>query len=388
MQAEQLKHNAKSTFSSNLYKNYRWFYANFFLNIEAAAKEFLNADVGLKFISLGEKDNVLFAGEDYFVTKIRVAKDIDVLIRVSKNAVEALLNKVFGESENKFELEYMTELEAKFITSFNDFMYKSIVHNLIDASKLGKKHNKSNYCHLTFFVRNVEKDLGKIIISIPINILPEVPQSEPFYTFDLDYFPKTLVDVDIEVGTSKIALSDLKNIEVDDIVVLEKSSINKMFITFGGEKKQFKINPDPSLIVSIDEHENNHESGGKIMEQNTTQNMWDSIQVDISAEFEQVKIPLGDLRQISEGLVVDIGSVYENKIDLLVENKIIASGELVIINDRYGVRVDTVYNNSQQSAEPQSSESVGQENVQSEIEDDFNEDDFDYSNFEIEDENI
>ena len=35
-------------------------------------------------------------------------------------------------------------------------------------------------------------------------------------------------------------------------------------------------------------------------------NIWDNILVDISAEFEGVKISLGEIKQISEGLVVDI----------------------------------------------------------------------------------
>lgn len=389
MQTEQAKHNAKSTFSGNLYKNYQWFYANFFSNIETASKEFLNTDIGLKFISLSEKDNVLFAGEDYFVTKIRITKELNVLVRISKVAIEVLLNQVLGENEKKFELEELTEFEAKFITSYNDFLYKSFSNNLLDATQLGKKNQKCNDCHLTFFVKNESKDLGKIIVSIPIILLPEIQQNEPVYVFELDSFPKTQVAVDIEVGTSRISLSDLKNIEVDDIVVLEKSNINKMKITMNGQKKSFKLSPDPSLIISMDDHEDNHENGGKIMEENTTQNMWDSIQVDISAEFEQVKIPLGDLRQISEGLVVDIGSVYENKIDLMVENKIIASGELVIINDRYGVRVDTVYNaESQKTPDVQPSKIVEENDIPVQEEDDFNEDDFDYSNFDIEDENI
>lgn len=389
MQAEQLKYNAKSIFSGNLYKNYQWFNANFFTNIEAASREFLNTDIGLKFISVSEKENILFAGEDYFVTKIRITKDYNILLRISKTAIEILLKQVLGETEKKFELEDLTELEAKIITSFNDFIYKSFTNNLIDINKLSKKTKKCNDCHLTFFVKNESMDLGKIIVSIPLNALPEIPQSDPVYTFGLDHFPKTQVAVDIEVGTTRISLSDVKHMEVGDIVVLEKSNINKMMITVGNQRKVFKLTPDPSLIISMDDHDDSHENGGKIMEEITTQNMWDSIQVDISAEFEQVKIPLGDLRQISEGLVVDIGSVYENKIDLMVENKIIASGELVIINDRYGVRVDTVYNNeSQQSTAAQSSKEVEEEEISEPIEDEFNEDDFDYSNFDIEDENI
>lgn len=121
-------------------------------------------------------------------------------------------------------------------------------------------------------------------------------------------------------------------------------------------------------------------------------NMWDNIQVDMGAEFEKVKITLGELKQMSEGLVVDIGSVYENKIDLKVENKIIASGELVIINDRYGVRIDEIYTDSDEkepdadeavhSPEEQPSGSHGANQQQND------EEDFDYSDFDVEEEDI
>lgn len=73
-----------------------------------------------------------------------------------------------------------------------------------------------------------------------------------------------------------------------------------------------------------------------------TTNIWDNITVEIGAEFETAKITLGELKQISQGLVVDIGSIYENRVELKVENKIVAKGELVIINDRYGVKIDEV----------------------------------------------
>ena len=51
---------------------------------------------------------------------------------------------------------------------------------------------------------------------------------------------------------------------------------------------------------------------------NTNTNLWDSIQVDMSAEFDKVKLSLGELKSIEEGLIVDLCSVYDNKISLKV----------------------------------------------------------------------
>ncbi len=137
--------------------------------------------------------------------------------------------------------------------------------------------------------------------------------------------------------------------------------------------------------------ENNNSGGGT---------MWDVIPVDITAEFEKVTITLGELKQISEGVIVDVGSLYENKVVLKVENKPVASGELVIINDKYAVRVDEVYSDIQpetaapaaspvQTAEQVPHSAVPTQNVQqvSHAQESKN-DDFNYDDFDIEDEDI
>lgn len=105
-------------------------------------------------------------------------------------------------------------------------------------------------------------------------------------------------------------------------------------------------------------------------------NLWDSIQVDMSAEFDKVKVPLGELKSIEEGLIVDICSVYDNKVSLKVGGKVVASGGLVIINDRFGVRIENI-SESNPAQEYNQQESEGGENQPSE--------DFDYSDFEVED---
>ena len=141
-------------------------------------------------------------------------------------------------------------------------------------------------------------------------------------------------------------------------------------------------------------------------------NMWDTIQVEINAEFEEVKLTLGELKQISEGLVIDIGSVYDNKIDLKVEDKIVASGELIIINDRYGVKINKIFteekNQASQNAqysEEQRTEAYEQMPVQAEPaqadtnyeeqpliqqneNSEVNEEDFDYSDFDVDEDDL
>ena len=142
------------------------------------------------------------------------------------------------------------------------------------------------------------------------------------------------------------------------------------------------------------------------MAENT--NLWDSIEVEMSAQFDTVKITLGELKKIEEGLVVDLTSIYDNKVTLSVEDKPIARGELVIVNDRYGVKIDEVIAKAPNSNVSDDSENETEfheedefndastddefdnsaDNVIDESVNSSDEDEFDYSDFELEDEDI
>ena len=119
-----------------------------------------------------------------------------------------------------------------------------------------------------------------------------------------------------------------------------------MHVVCGEFEKDFNISPNPALIIPFDDSI----EGEMEMENNSSTNLWDSIQVEMGAEFDKIKIPLGDLKKINEGIIIDVSSIYNNKISLKVEEKLIAEGELVIVNDRYGVKVNKVF---AQKEEPQ-----------------------------------
>ena len=135
--------------------------------------------------------------------------------------------------------------------------------------------------------------------------------------------------------------------------------------------QKFKIKPNIKIIEPYDM------SGGEDMENENT-NLWDSIQVDMSAEFDKVKVTLGELKSIEEGLIVDLCSVYDNKVSLKVGGKLVAAGELVIINDRFGVRIQEVNSSDNSSPQPTT------ESVEAEPQNNQAEEDFDYSDFEVE----
>ncbi|MBS4760815.1 MAG: FliM/FliN family flagellar motor switch protein [Clostridium sp.] len=396
--------NITSEFSSRLKLTYNWFNGNFTKILHDTFIEFWGNDAEIKLVSVSENTNILSSNEEFFVTQIRLNKELSVFIRLSKQIVKSLLEGILGSNEKNFNIEKITELEAKILTGFDDFLYKNFSHLIKTANNLPKNNTNYNECNLTFFVKEGIKTLGKIVIKIPVvAITPEnIALGEE--TFNITNFLSSTAEVNLSVGTTRLRLNDVKNLEKDDIVLLENSSAAKMILKYGNYCCDVRIAPNPAIMIDYD---NFDENGGKSMTGPDIYNMWDTIQVEIGAEFEKVKLTLGELKQISEGLVVDIGSVYDNKIDLKVEDKIVASGELVIINDRYGVKINEIFTEEKQEASDnaqyaQEYDDIAEEDT-NEIEDfeedntlpqqededeEFKEEDFDYSDFDVDEEDI
>ncbi len=322
-----------------LFKEYNWFYSNVYEKVQKAVDEFFQKDYSLRFMGISIDDNIFFYGDEYFVNKVPVIKGAGVSVRISSTLVSSLLDNTLGVNNKPFHLKNLTDIEARLIKSFTVFVYKGI-NDYLNKNEVNQKViSTSKDYSFTFFVQDKNKHKGKIILSVPEFMLPEIEIENRAESFGIADFKNSYAELKLSVGSTKLALNDIKEIEDGDIILLENSNINVMSVLWEENKINFRINPNPSLIISVDNN------GGNEMEEETSvksPNMWDSILVDVVAEFDNVKLTLGELKQISEGLVIDVGSVYENKIKLRVENQVVATGELVILNDRYGVRIDNV----------------------------------------------
>lgn len=382
-----------------LYAQYNWFSREYPTIMQKACDEFFLS--GFQFVLLGVSKNInplMDKDASYFVTKVMIDKLHDMFFRISDKAVNLILDKALGRAETKFNLNKLTDLEAKVVTAFNDYLYNAISPLFVPAPPTLKRTN-FDVIHLTFLIKDIEKGTcGKFIVTLPDVLLnPDVVsgQSESFNYAD---FASSTLDGTIKIGTTRLKLIDVKSIDIDDIVVFENTNTKRMVLKIGDYEKDINLNPNLGLVLPYD----NDNEGEEEMAENT--NLWDSIEVEMSAQFDTVKITLGELKNIEEGLVVDLTSIYNNKVTLSVEDKPIARGELVIVNDRYGVKIDEVITKSEQSTQEQSEEvqpvqeelveELPPETQQDEVpeqpqtSDTSDDDEFDYSDFELEDEDI
>ncbi len=379
--------------SKELYAEYNWYRNTFPPVVQKCCDEFFLPGFKFSMIGISKNVNPLMDKDSYFVTKIRIDKQYDMFFRSSEKAISLILDRVLGKPNRSFNLNRMTDLEAKIITSFNDYMFNVASALLNPPPPNELRRTNFDVIHLTFVIRDVDEPrFGKFIVSLPAALLKPDAVVSKGPKFDNTSFKTSTLDVNIKIGSTRFTMMDLKNLDVEDIVVFDNSNTKHMTLVIDDYVKDIKLNPNLGLITPV---ENN---GGDNMGAN---NLWDSIEVEMTAEFDAVKITLGDLKSIEDGMVVDLTSIYDNKVTLKVEDKIIARGELVIVNDRYGVKINEVTAQKKEAAaqpeeladdfeadEAEVNETPAGGEEEAPAGNDQQDEEFDYSDFELDDEDI
>jgi flagellar motor switch protein FliN/FliY len=72
------------------------------------------------------------------------------------------------------------------------------------------------------------------------------------------------------------------------------------------------------------------------------QEVLQNISVTMSIEVGRAQIKIRDLMRLTQGSVVELDRIAGEPLDLLVNNTVVAQGEIVLVNDRYGVRLTRV----------------------------------------------
>lgn len=371
-------------------------------------QQFWDLPVRVSFFSLSDQPHYYWRWDDFHVSQFtipapRVEKQnpysqeealetdtLDVtasgepaqaLLRLSETACSLLLSRVLGVVPGKaFDFKTLSPLEASVLNDFSRDVLACLNKELLRKSKTPFS---GAMLHSVWVIQPAEepsgsamapsppspakdtrfqaslKDagnsagldsgspevVGKIIFSIPAEVLrlTPLPLAEQERVPD-SFFYHVEAEASFYIGQSRMALSDVNQLEVDDVVVLEQSDIQQLFLLepVSGERLPFPVYLTNPESMSIPYTQELAMMDTQAQNSSVRQNLWDNLMIDVSAEFEPVKLPLKQLKQMSEGLVVEMGDLLHNRICLQVEGKTLAWGELVIVGDKFGVRVSQV----------------------------------------------
>lgn len=70
------------------------------------------------------------------------------------------------------------------------------------------------------------------------------------------------------------------------------------------------------------------------------------IPVKVTLEVASTEVPLGDLMRVEEGAVIELDKLAGEPLDVRVNGRLLAKGEVVVVNGKYGLRLVDVIDTS------------------------------------------
>lgn len=66
------------------------------------------------------------------------------------------------------------------------------------------------------------------------------------------------------------------------------------------------------------------------------------VELPVSVSFGRTRLPLEDLLKLGAGSVIELGRNIDDPVELIVNNRVVALGEVVVVDGNYGVRIQQV----------------------------------------------
>lgn len=81
------------------------------------------------------------------------------------------------------------------------------------------------------------------------------------------------------------------------------------------------------------------------------------VKLDITVELGRTNLPLKEVLQLGEKSIIKLDRLAGESIDLLVNNRLIAKGEVVVIGNNFGIKITQIYKPESEQGEGMQDES-------------------------------
>jgi flagellar motor switch protein FliN/FliY len=86
----------------------------------------------------------------------------------------------------------------------------------------------------------------------------------------------------------------------------------------------------------------NREAGTRTLNGDTSLDVILDIPVTLSMEIGRTRVSIQELLQLARGSIVELDRMAGEPLDVLVNGTLVARGEVVVVNDKFGVRLNDV----------------------------------------------
>ena len=265
------------------------------------------------------------------------------LIRVDSRLTEFLLASSFGQSHTNipFDIKKVNQLELNILQTF----LSKLENKMKEFWEIDSKHPfLMDLIYLVWVIESNEGEkgeIGKIAFGMPASFRPKkTTKGEIKDTTDITKLANTGIKVPIHltVGGTKLTFNEIKSLENGDLLVFEDSDISKFRWHLGEIGLVLPEEDHPIFLEDINDI--NELAEDMIKTKYNEDDPLSSLPLELSAEFQKVLIPLKQVLELKAGGVLPLGSVLDSELTLTAQGKPVAKGELVIIGNQFGMRIN------------------------------------------------
>ena len=74
------------------------------------------------------------------------------------------------------------------------------------------------------------------------------------------------------------------------------------------------------------------------------------VPLDLSVELGRARMTIQDLLGLGPGSVIELDKIAGEALDILVNDRLVARGEAVVVNDKFGVRITDIVSQAERVA--------------------------------------
>lgn len=260
-------------------------------------------------------------------------------LRIDSKLVDFLFSKSFGPSpfNQPFDIKKLNELELTVLQTF----LENLETDMKKYWEIDAKHPfLMDIIYLVWVIESEDTEIGRVAYGVPASFKPKILGESFDDIVDLNKLANTgiRVPVDLNVGSTKLPYREVLGLETGDLIVFEDSDSSKLSWHFG-EISTVLPETDHSVYLNQDIDLEEIENTMVDKTKNIDNDPLSTLPLELSAEFQKVKIPLKQVLELKSGGVLPLSPILDTELTLTAQGKPVAKGELIIIGNQFGMRI-------------------------------------------------
>ncbi len=181
----------------------------------------------------------------------------------------------------------------------------------------------------------------------PQDAAPETPAPEPQASSEVgESTPDETPDAVKAAGTEPIGDSssgETTDTSSGDGDIIDASSINEPSMDFP-EPPTTEARPGASVQSEAQAHPAEFPQFGDGTSAKVPRNinLLMDVNLPVSIELGRTSLPIGEILEWGQGSIIELDRLAGEPVDLMVNNKLVAKGEVVVVDEKFGLRITSL----------------------------------------------